>query len=157
MTEKHVLELIRALSHEKSFFSSFTEEEMKLLAPLFHRVKFPAGTVLAEEGAILRGGIHVVASGEIEIKKQTEFGRHLVLALIGRGGVLGQALQPENPWPFPVSVTARSEVELLSLEQDNLEVVLKDHPRLGNKILLEFIRVLHLRLRKLVERFAGMF
>jgi len=154
---QEIINTIRELQQEKSFFSSFTEEEIQILAPHFHRVRFPAEAIMAEEGDALKGGIHVVVFGEIEIKKQTEFGRQLVLALIGRGGILGQVLQPENTWPFPVSVTARNDVELLSLEQKRLKTILADHPALGNKILLEVIRVLHVRLRKLVERLVGVF
>ena len=84
--------------------------------------------------------------GCLRIIKYNERSEEIVLADICSGGFLGEtAIVSER---HRVNAVASEFVELLFLEQKNLELLIKEDPNLGNKLLLVFLEKLSKKLDK---------
>jgi CRP-like cAMP-binding protein len=84
--------------------------------------------------------------GCLRIIKYNERNEEIILADICSGGFLGEtAIVNER---HRVNAVASEFVELLFLEQENLELLIKEDPNLGNKLLLVFLEKLSIKLDK---------
>jgi CRP-like cAMP-binding protein len=151
-----IKEIVRELKDETNLFHLFEEDELERIAPYFERAHFGPGGKIFREGAPA-DCIAFVTSGEVEVKKQTEFeGKEIVLARMTKGSVLGE-LSLFDHQPRSATVEATRETELLVLRRSALETFIEDYPALGIKILKGLSRVLSLRLRHLEERLVDVF
>lgn len=149
--------MIEQLRAERKFFHLFDEQEITLLKTMFKKVEYPAGTVLAKEGAQSDGSFEVLVSGSIEVKKATEFGKSLVFAKLHRGTILGQIGLDGSSWPVPITMVTLTDTTLLRLRPEDGLLLLEHHPRTGIKFLMEIIRVMQIRTRELAARFSSIF
>lgn len=154
--EKKIKKIVQELKDEINLFHLFDEEELEKIAPYFERAHFGAGGKVFREGAPA-DCIAFVMSGEVEVKKQTEFqGKAIVLACMTKGAVLGE-LALFDGQPRSATVEATKNTELLVLRKSALDAFIEDYPALGIKILKGISRVLSLRLRQLEERLVVVF
>jgi CRP-like cAMP-binding protein len=155
MQEK-VKKIVRDLQDETNLFHLFGEEDVEKIAPYFERAHFGAGGKIFREGAPA-DCIAFVTSGEVEVKKETEFqGKEIVLARMTKGAILGE-LALFDSQPRSATVEATRKTELLVLRKGALDTFIEDYPALGIKILKGISRVLSLRLRQLEERLVDIF
>jgi CRP-like cAMP-binding protein len=146
---------IKALLEEKRFFHNFTPSELEILTPFFHLNRCQPDEVLIEEGSAPGGPFSIIVSGSLEIKKRTEFGRHIVLAKVSRGALIGYGSIHRMTRPFAITATALEKTELLYIPPDDFNRLLEEYPQIGVKILREVIRVQDIRLQELLERFTS--
>lgn len=151
----NVSQAIDELRREHRLFHLFNETELAMLHPLFHLIRSRCGEILIAEGNPAGGPFSIVLSGALEVKKQTEFGRHVVLAKVTRGAILGYSSIYPNTRPFPITAVAMEDTEILALAPEKLKTLLEEYPAIGVKILREVIRVQDIRLQELVGRFAA--
>ncbi|UCF31613.1 MAG: cyclic nucleotide-binding domain-containing protein [bacterium] len=154
--EDRINEVVLALKSEPSLFRSFADSDLEVIAPYFESRQYPSGATLFEEGDA-GDFIAVIRSGEVEVKKQTEFaGRWVILAQLGKGSILGE-LAMFDSHPRSATVLILEDSELLVLTRDNLELFFQEHPQLGVRLLKGICRILSLRLRKSAERLTLIF
>ena len=150
-----VSQAIAELRQENRFFHLFGDAELAALEPLFELTRCRQGEILISEGNPAGGPFSIILAGALEVKKQTEFGRFLVLAKVTRGALLGYSSVYQSSRPFPITAVALEDTAFLALPQERMAALLETHPAIGIKILREVIRVQDVRLQELVARFAA--
>jgi len=126
-------------------FKDFSEEELEKIA------RISAVKAYKEDESIFKEGdedssFYIMIRGCLRIIKYNERNEEIILADICTGGFLGEtAIVNER---HRVNAVASEFVELLFLEQKNLELLIKEDPNLGNKVLLVFLEKLSIKLDK---------
>ena len=94
-----------------------------------------------------------VVEGSLEVLKQTEKGKSVVLTRLRRNSSIGEMAVIDE---FPRSATVRSVTKstLVTLSRASFDRISDDHPRIGIKILKGISRLLSLNLRKTSSRLA---
>jgi CRP/FNR family cyclic AMP-dependent transcriptional regulator len=127
-----------------SLFSGLSPEELRLLAVRAVRRHFALGELLFSEGDACRG-LHIIASGKLRIFKSSPSGREQVLAVEGPGGSVAE-LPVFDGGPYPASVSAVEDSEILFISRDDLRRFCLEHP----EVALKLLAVVGARLRRLV-------
>lgn len=154
MTEEE-LRGVREQIGEVPIFQNFAAEELDKILPYTELKTYAQNTTLFEEGD--RGDyICFVLDGTIDIRREGVSGHQAVMAKFGRGSIVGEMAVVDL---FPRSATARvtSNSRLLTLNHDNFDKILEEHPQLGIKFLKEIARILSQRLRRTSGRFSDIF
>jgi CRP-like cAMP-binding protein len=126
-------------------------DERVQLAPLFERKRFLAGTICFQEGATMNL-IGIVASGRLEVKKQTEHsGKSMLIAVLDKGAHIGNfsALRRRGSYG---TVVALEDTELLTVTLEKLEAFVDEYPHIGVKILKAIAAVDAIRLQKAIDK-----
>jgi len=135
-------------------FQDLEEEEIKAV---LHRTvprKFPAGTVIIQEGDP-GDSLFIMVSGEVEITKQLTLvldedtpKERVMIRLSAENGVyFGEMALLENE-TRSATVTASTDCALLELNQKDFLGLIWDNPTMGVKLLLRLSQVLSRHLRK---------
>lgn len=127
-----------------SLFSGLSPEELRLLAAHAVRKRFTQGELLFSEGDACRG-LHIIASGKLRIFKSSPNGREQVLAVEGPGGSVAE-LPVFDGGPYPASVSAVEESQILFISRDDFRRFCLEHP----EVALKMLAVVGARLRRLV-------
>ncbi|HVT98091.1 MAG TPA: Crp/Fnr family transcriptional regulator [Acidobacteriaceae bacterium] len=127
-----------------SLFSGLSPEELRLLAARAVRRQFAQGELLFSEGDACRG-LHIIASGKLRIFKSSPSGREQVLAVEGPGGSVAE-LPVFDGGPYPASVSAVEDSQILFISRDDLRRFCLEHP----EVALKLLAVVGARLRRLV-------
>lgn len=126
-------------------FKDFSEEELKKIAQISAVKAYKEDDFIFKEGDE-DSSFYIMIRGCLRIIKYNERNEEIILADICSGGFLGEtAIVNEK---HRVSAVASEFVELLFLEQENLELLIKEDPNLGNKVLLIFLEKLSMKLDK---------
>jgi CRP-like cAMP-binding protein len=148
--------LLTALGDKSWLFRRLREEEIGKLAPYVEVHRCEAGHHLFEEGEA-GDSLALVASGALEVKRQTAFrDTQIVVALLSEGSVVGE-LSLVDGQPRSATVVARVPSELIVLRRASLDALIRDQPEVGIVLLQELNRLLALRLRRATERLAEIF
>lgn len=144
------------LKDDLKIFNLLSDEELEQIIPLFEKITLKTGETLFSEGDP-GDFVGFIASGKLEVKKQTEFkGKQIVLALLSKGSLVGElALADEQP--RSATVVAHEDSELAVLKRKVLDSLMLEHPHIGVKLLKGLNRILSIRLRKSVDRLATIF
>ncbi len=140
MPEGNVVSALAAVS----LFSGLTPEELRLLAAHAVRRRVAQGELLFSEGDTCKG-LHIIASGKLRIFKSSPNGREQMLAVEGPGGSVAE-LPVFDGGPYPASVTAVEDSQILFISRDNFRRFCLDHPEVS----LKMLAVVGARLRRLV-------
>ncbi len=106
-------------------FADLPDEDLSRLCEMVERVHLPAGQELFAEGS--RGDrAYVIESGELEVIK-TSAGRPVLLAVRRPGEVIGEIALLEDT-PRTASVRARSDAELLAINQEQFDSLVQHSP-----------------------------
>lgn len=127
-----------------SLFSSLSQDELRLLAAHAVRRNFSQGELLFSEGDACRG-LHIIASGRLRIFKSSPGGREQVLAVEGPGGSVAE-LPVFDGAPYPASVSAIEDSQVLFISRDDFRRFCLEHP----EVALKLLAVVGARLRRLV-------
>jgi len=103
-------------------FADLPEEDLDRLCDMIEVVKLPRGEVLFEEGSV-GDKAYVIEEGELEILKHSGE-REVLLAVRKSGEVIGEMSLLEES-PRMASVRARSDCRLLTINQDQLNVLVR--------------------------------
>jgi len=126
-------------------FKDFSEEELEKIARISAVKAYKEDEFIFKEGDE-DSSFYIMIRGCLRIVKYNERNEEIVLADICSGGFLGEtAIVNER---HRVNAVASEFVELLFLEQKNLELLIKEDPNLGNKLLLVFLEKLSIKLDK---------
>ncbi len=125
-------------------FSGLSPEELRLLAARFVRKRYSQGELLFSEGDACRG-LHIIDSGRLRIFKSSPSGREQVLAVEGPGGSVAE-LPVFDGGPYPASVSAVEDAQVLFISRPDLRNFCLEHP----EVALKMLAVVGARLRRLV-------
>lgn len=127
-----------------ALFSGLSPEEVRLLALRFVRRHFSAGELLFSEGDPCRG-LYIIDSGRLRIFKSSAGGREQVLAMEGPGSSVAE-LPVFDGGPYPASVSAVDDAQILFISRQDLRAFCLEHP----EVALKMLAVVGARLRRLV-------
>ena len=125
-------------------FSGLSAEEVRLLAARFVRRHFSAGELLFSEGDPCRG-LYIIDAGKLRIFKSSAAGREQVLAIEGPGSSVAE-LPVFDGGPYPASVSAVEDSQILFISRQDLRAFCLEHP----EVALKMLAVVGARLRRLV-------
>lgn len=125
-------------------FSGLSPEELRLLATHAVRRHFSAGELLFSEGDACRG-LYIIDSGRLRIFKSSASGREQVLAVEGPGSSVAE-LPVFDGGPYPASVSAVDDAQILFISRQDLRAFCLEHP----EVALKMLAVVGARLRRLV-------
>lgn len=141
---------------ELSLFNFLSKDDVVDLACYFELKKATAGEVLWREEDVC-DYVGFIASGRLEIKKETEFkGKQVMLGVYSKGAIVGELCILDGH-PRVVTAVALEDVTLVLLTRENFEKLLEEHPALGIKFLKGMLLSMSLRLRKSFDRLVATF
>ena len=121
-------------------FSALPDEELHALSQGWERIVYPAGARIFQEGEP-NDRFSIVTHGEIEITRLVDDTTERVLQTLGPGDYYGEVSLLFRGSMRSASGRARSEVQLLEINRDHFNALLRRQPGLAVEIL-----------RKVVER-----
>lgn len=133
-TEAHMcsldvrLRILRGLP----FFESLTDADLEQVNRRFHERGFAPGETLYLTGDPGER-IFVVAEGRVRLLRLAPSGRQVMLDLLIPGDFFG-ALGPE-PWPYPDTAQAQTNVCALTVSLEDFRAVLQAHPAVALRLL----------------------
>jgi CRP-like cAMP-binding protein len=122
-------------------FTATHPTEIEQLGAAAVRLRKPSGAVLIEEGHV-PDGIYVVLRGRVNLVRQGDGGRDLILAALGPGDVIGETCAFESQGMSTSAVTA-TPTELLRIPAE----VLAAHVRREPATLVRLVRLVTEKLR----------
>ena len=130
-------------------FRKIDPSKLRLLAFISDRVSFHPGESLCEQGET-GDSAFIVVSGEADVLVNTDLGERKV-ASIGSNDIVGEiAILCDVPRTATVSAT--SEMEVLTIAKDNFLKLLEEFPEMS----LEVMRVLAARLERTTRDLANL-
>jgi CRP-like cAMP-binding protein len=134
-------------------FGLLSNQELEYVAELSQPVRFAAGAVVFEEGA-LGDSVFVVVSGEVEVLRRDTDGASRSLATLGASQFFGEMSLIDKEYRS-ATVRAQTECELLQLTASNL-LALRERSHDGFTLLITNIaRMLSERLREANTRLSA--
>lgn len=156
MTEAVSGHLCRKMKMEMSAFRFLAEEDVALLQDHLRCHRLAAGEVLWREGDP-SDFLCFILAGRIHMKKQTEFpGKEVIVGIHGKGSIIGAASFLDRS-PRPLSARTLEETSTLTLDRDNFDDIVKNHPKLALNLFQGMIHSLSSRLKQAFERLASIF
>lgn len=122
----------KAFLRRLPLFADLPESDLHRLCRLAERVRFPAGSVVMEEGSP-GDGLYIVTAGDLEVVKR-ESGRDLVLARLGTGELLGEMSLLEHT-PRSATVRAVTDAEALVIQPEAFREFIASSPDAAAAIL----------------------
>ncbi len=154
MQDVKIREYLQTIRDEM-IFSLFDDSDLDNIAPFFELRIYPGGRIVFEEGESA-DFVGLVASGKLEVKKQTEFkGNQVIIAILGPGALFGEMSIFDNNRSATIEAVEDSTIFILT--NTALNTMIEQHPYTGIKLLKGLIRILSIRLRKITERLTTIF
>jgi CRP-like cAMP-binding protein len=122
-------------------FTASRIEDLEGLASAAVRLRKGAGAVLVEEGTMPEG-LYVVLRGRVNLVREGEGGRDLILSTLGPGDVLGESCAYDQSGMSTSAVTA-TPTELLKIPCD----VVAAHVRRDPETMVRLMKLVHDKLR----------
>ena len=116
-------------------FQGLTRKELDAVHAMSREQSFPAGAVVAAEGAAA-GRFYLIVEGKATV---TVGELNRALATLGPGGYFGEIALIDGE-PRSATVTADTPLRTLSIASFNFKAILFEYPAIGRKILLEMCR-----------------
>lgn len=126
-------------------FKDFTKVELDKIVQIFSIKAYNKDDLIFKEGE-KDSSFFIIKRGCVRIVKYDKRDEEIILADICTGGFLGETAIVNKE--HRVNAIANEFVELFFLEQKNLELLIKEEPKLGNKILFMFLEKLYKKLDK---------
>lgn len=136
------MELLRAVP----LFSELSAPELERIAQVAVPRSFPADTRVFQEGD-LGDSCYIVRAGSCRVTREHPDGRAITLANLGPGAIFGELAMLDGE-ARSASVEATEQTELLALPAGDLRALLRQHPEMGEKLIVALTR----RLREANER-----
>lgn len=135
------IDLLKSLQ----LFDMLDKKELSTISDYMEPIDIEKDAILFKEG---EKGDYVcfIANGEIEIIKKSSPKYNALLATLYRGDLLGEMSFIDDA-PRSATVKAKTHARLIKLSKDGFNLILEDHPRIGNKILKKFLILLSRHMR----------
>jgi CRP/FNR family transcriptional regulator, cyclic AMP receptor protein len=141
LTTEQRLEVLR----NAAMFAGLDEAQIRALDRRLVPRRFSRDQVVFEEGQPAQG-LYIIARGAVRIYKTSAEGREQVLA-VERAGYSVAEIPLFDGGPYPASVAALENSDLLFLSRQDFEALCREHPQITLKVL----EVVGRRLRQLVS------
>ncbi|HBP17163.1 MAG TPA: hypothetical protein DEA08_05120 [Planctomycetes bacterium] len=135
------------LKHSK-VFDALSDEQLDRVVALGQVESFPEGAVIVEEDKAGKS-CYFLIQGRVDIEIRSPFGgsdKVQKIATIKRGEMFGE-LSLVDGFLRSASARAAEAVELLAFENEQLEALMEDDPRIGYQIMRNVANVLSSRIR----------
>jgi hypothetical protein len=137
--------LIEKVLRESALLSQFTTEDLQRFAGFLQVYRVATGVPFIVEGD--PGDFMVlVLEGYVEVFKKGPEAERLLVGVAAPGKTLGEMSLVDGEPRFATCIAA-TPVTFAALPRRGLERIMKDHPHLGQKILLQLVLLLNQRLR----------
>ena len=148
-----VLNSLRIIMRGKNNpFNFLSDEELEYLSEFFEQNNLPTGKYLWDE-EVLSDYLAFIVSGEVELKKETEFkGGKIVLGVYKQGALLMLDLSMQK-----VFAEVHKDVSLLIITQESLDRLIEADSKLGAKLLKGMLMKISRRLERCYDRIAVFF
>jgi CRP/FNR family transcriptional regulator, cyclic AMP receptor protein len=127
-------------------FSELSAPELERIAQVAVPRSFPADTRVFQEGDP-GDSCYIVRAGSCRVTREHSDGRAITLANLGPGAIFGELAMLDGE-ARSASVEATEQTELLALPAGDLRALLRQHPEMGEKLIVALTR----RLREANER-----
>lgn len=131
-------------------FENFTTPECTALCEYMECFGAPSNAVILNEGTP-GDFLIIILTGHVDVVKANGFSERKVVAHIGPGGFIGEMSLVDGQLRFASCVTSEP-TDFAILTRGDLNGILVDHPRLGNKLLLVLLQLMTSRLRDATTR-----
>ena len=133
------------------FFDRLSRNELDLVANHIHIVELDPEEVLFKEGD-KADGVFFIVDGELDVIKEprnrNQWGiDNVVIAKLSKGRTIGE-MSVIDKIPRSATVKAVKKSTLVNMTGSGFDLVLKDYPEIGVKILKGMAKLLSLNLRK---------
>jgi CRP-like cAMP-binding protein len=122
-------------------FTAARPEEVAELAKAAVRMRKPSGAVLVEEGKA-PDGLYIVLRGRVNLVRDGDGARDLILSALGPGDVIGESSGFDASAMSTTAVTA-TPAEVLRIPAE----VLAEHLRRAPETMVRLVKLLHYKLR----------
>ncbi len=126
-------------------FSDLKRQSIDYILGLMMPVRLQGGQDVFSEGQA-EPAMYVVVSGELVVSKKMPDGREKILAALGPGEFFGE-MSLYDGLGHSARVTARTDAELLCLDESGFKKLEEEKPRIANRIARKIITVISRRLR----------
>jgi CRP-like cAMP-binding protein len=116
-------------------FQGLSKKELQAIHNMSREQSFPAGAVVAEEGAAA-GRFYLILDGKATVTVGTA---HTPVATLGPGDYFGEISLIDGE-PRSATVTADAPLRTLTVASFNFKAILHEYPATARKILLEMCR-----------------
>jgi len=124
-----------------ALFSLMKKRDLRRLSKLTRSHRYQKGDVIVREGA-RDGRLFVIVSGEVAVIKDLDGPSELFLRQLGAGTYFGEMALIDD-YVRTASVVARTDTEVLSLDQWNFRDEIKKYP----SVAIELLQTLSRRIR----------
>ncbi|MFH1488155.1 MAG: cyclic nucleotide-binding domain-containing protein [Pseudomonadota bacterium] len=147
-----VADLIIDFLIDMPIFDNVVAQELKIVASYMNIIDAEPGEILFKEGD--KGDyVCFIVEGILEIIKKTVEGKNVVISTLSKGRSIGE-MSVIDQSPRSASVRAKTKATLITLSQDNLNLLLEEDCKVGAKIVKGISRLLSMNMRKTSSRLA---
>jgi len=133
-------------------FDGLKTNEIENIAKHLSFIELSKDEILFREGE--KGNcVCFVVEGTLDVIKQSLTGESVIITALHRGRSIGE-MSVIDDFPRSATVKARTQVKLIILTREGFDLLLKENPQVGIKILKKISRLLSLNLRKTSSRLA---
>jgi len=133
-------------------FDGLKTNEIENIAKHLSFIELSKDEILFREGE--KGNcVCFVVEGTLDVIKQSLTGESVIITALHRGRSIGE-MSIIDDFPRSATVKARTQVKLIILTREGFDLLLKENPQVGIKILKKISRLLSLNLRKTSSRLA---
>lgn len=137
-------EKLAAMIRRVRLFSNFTPLDMENIGNYLSLRKVSAGETIFKEGDNDME-MYFVAKGRVNVVKESPDSSTSITTII-EGQSMGE-MSMLDTMPYSATVMAETDCCLLVLGRDRYDSLLKNYPKLGNKLLSQLARLMSVRLR----------
>ena len=135
-------------------FDSFDVEELSILARHTSYVHLQRGEFLFVEGD--RGTfMGFVVDGVLEVMKKSEIGENVVIARLTKGSSIGEMALIDKS-SRSATVMAKQPTTMVTLTEKGFDILTRQSPSLGIKIIQKIARLLSLNMRRTSSKLADL-
>ncbi len=137
-------------AEETFFFSRLDDVTIHLFEKVAARRKFPKNTILFSKGDE-SDSLHIVYRGKVKAVVHDEYGREVVLAVIGPGEYFGEMAALDGA-PRSATIVTKETTEILIIHRNDLGKILSANPA----VMFDLLKVLLARLRSADEKIESL-
>jgi CRP/FNR family cyclic AMP-dependent transcriptional regulator len=149
-------QLCRKMKRELGFFSFLSEGDLEEVSPYFNCRMVKSGQSVWESGDPC-DYVAFIVTGRVQIKVDTEFpGKQVVVGVFSRGAAIGVSCAVSRT-KRTSTAQAMEDTGLILITNENFDMLIDRHPRLGVKLLEGMLLSETTRLHKAYARLASIF